>query len=146
MTKPGSGLDPDPALRPYMRIQKNDVQCCWSVTFWYGSGSRSMDPYLWLTEPDPKPAIVVSDLQGKKKFDICLLFTYFFEVTFTSFSKKKKTHKKSKNRRSQGFSYYFWLMIEGSGSVPLTNGSGRPQNKRVLWIQICGRLTIFDWW
>jgi hypothetical protein len=31
------------------------------VTFWYGSGSA--DPYLWLTEPDPDPAIFVSDLQ-----------------------------------------------------------------------------------
>jgi hypothetical protein len=31
---------------------------------------------------------------------------------------------KSQNSRNQGFSYYFCLMIEGSGSIPLTNGSG----------------------
>jgi hypothetical protein len=36
-----------------------------------------------------------------------------------------KKIKKSQNSRNQGFSYYFCLMIEGSGfgSVPLTNGS-----------------------
>ena len=45
----------------------------------------------------------------------------------------------SQNSRNQGFSYYFCLMIEGpgagvgSGSIPLTNGSGsrRPKNKHV---------------
>ncbi len=31
---------------------------------------------------------------------------------------------KSQNNRNQGFSYYFCLMIEGSGSIPLTNGYG----------------------
>ncbi len=25
-------------------------QCCGSVTFWYGSGSGSSDPYIWLTD------------------------------------------------------------------------------------------------
>jgi hypothetical protein len=40
--------------------------------------------------------------------------------------------KKSQKCRNQGFSYYFCLMIDGSGSghIPLTNGSGsrRPKN------------------
>ncbi len=44
------------------------------------------------------------------------------------------------NSRNQGFAYYFCLMIEGSGSVPLTNGSGsgsrRPKNKRIRRIRI----------
>ncbi len=31
------------------------VQCCGSVTFWYGSGSA--DPCLWPMDPDPEPAI-----------------------------------------------------------------------------------------
>ncbi len=35
-----------------------------------------------------------------------------------------KFKKKSQNSRHQGFAYYFCFMIEGSGSVPLTNGSG----------------------
>ncbi len=37
----------------------------------------------------------------------------------------------SQNNRNQGFSYYFCLMIEGSGSLPLTNGSGRSRNIRI---------------
>ncbi len=40
---------------------------------------------------------------------------------------------KSQNRRYQGLSYYFCLMVEGPGSVPMTNepgcGSGRPKAK-----------------
>jgi hypothetical protein len=47
----------------------------------------------------------------------------------------------SQNSINQGFSYYICLMIEGSesragsGSIPLTNGSGsgRPKN---TWIRI----------
>jgi hypothetical protein len=37
---------------------------------------------------------------------------------------------------NQGFSYYFCLMIEGSGSVLVTNGSGRPENIRILRIRM----------
>jgi hypothetical protein len=52
----------------------------------------------------------------------------------------------AQNSRIQGFSYYFCLMIKGSGSrsIPLTNGSGsgswRPQNIRI-WIRIRIRKT-----
>ncbi len=51
---------------------------------------------------------------------------------------KLKSHKKSQNSRSQGFSFYFRLMIEGSGSVPRTNESksGKPKNIRNLRIRI----------
>jgi hypothetical protein len=60
----------------------------------------------------------------------CLLL---FEGTFTSFFKDKKS-KRSQNSRNQSFSYYFGLLIEGSGSgsgfIPLTKGfgSGWPKN------------------
>jgi len=114
------------------------------MTFWCGSGSG--DPCLWLmdTDPDadPDPAIFVIDLQDenkkkqlKKKF-FCLLL---FEGTFTSFFKDKKSKRSHKNSRSQGFSYYFCLMIEGSGSIPLTRGSGsrRPKTMRIRWFRIC---------
>jgi hypothetical protein len=53
--------------------------------------------------------------------------------TFASFFKEKK----SQNRRNKGFSYYFCLKMEesgsvaGSGSIPLTNGSGWPNNLRI---------------
>ncbi len=40
---------------------------------------------------------------------------------------------------------YFCLMIEGSGSVSLTNGSGsgRPKDIWILWIRI--RIRNTDW-
>ncbi len=45
-----------------------------------------------------------------------------------------------KSNRNQGFSYYFCLMTEGSGSgsIPLTNGSGSrtPKNMWIRWIRI----------
>jgi hypothetical protein len=52
----------------------------------------------------------------------------------------QKTISFSQNSRNQGFSYYFFLMIEGSGSgsIPLTNGSGsrRLKNIRIRRIRI----------
>jgi hypothetical protein len=46
---------------------------------------------------------------------------------------KIKSHKEVKNSRNQGFSSYFCLMIEGSGSgsVPLINGSGSRRLKNI---------------
>ncbi len=52
----------------------------------------------------------------KKKF-FCLLL---FEGTFTSDVKNWKILKKSQNSRNQGFSYFFCLMMEGSGSRSLS--------------------------
>jgi hypothetical protein len=71
-------------------------------------------------DPDPDPAIFVLDLQGAnkklifKKF-FCLLL---FKGTFTSFFKDKKSKEvtKQQNSRNHGFSYYFCLMIDGSGA------------------------------
>ncbi len=48
---------------------------------------------------------------------------------------------KKKYTKNQGFPYNFCLLIEGfgsgSGSIPLTNGSGsrRPKNMRIRWIR-----------
>ncbi len=52
-----------------------------------------------------------------------------FKVILHNFS-KIKVIKKSQDSRNQCFSYNFCLMIERSGSVSLTNGSGRPN----IWI------------
>ncbi len=62
---------------------------------------------------------------------------YFLKVHFHHFS-KIKSQKELQNSRNQGFSYYFWMMIEGSGSIPLTNGSRseRPRNMWIRWIRI----------
>jgi hypothetical protein len=65
---------------------------------------------------------------------ILLFSSLIFKMpgTFTSFFKSQK---ESQNRRNQGFSYYFCILIEGSGSgsIPLTSGSGsgRPKNMRI---------------
>jgi hypothetical protein len=87
-----------------------------------------MDP-----DSDPDPAIVVIDLQdANKKNNLKKVFTafYFLKIHIHHFSKIKSQKETTQNSRNQGFSYYFCLMIEGSGSVPLTNGSGsrRPKN------------------
>ena len=117
-------------------------QCCGSMTFWGGSGSA--DPCLWLMDPDP--AIIVIDLQDAiKKLIFNTIFSayYFLKVHLHHFS-KIKSQKESQNSRNQGFSYYFCMMIEGSGSragsgsIPLTSGSGsgRPKNMWIRWIRI----------
>ncbi len=43
------------------------------------------------------------------------------------------------NSRNQGFSYKFWMMIEGSGYIPLTSGtgSGRPKNMWIRFLYPC---------
>ncbi len=97
-------------------------QCSGSMTFWGGSGSA--DPCLWLMDPDH--AIFVIDLQDASKkliFNTIFSAYYFLKVHLHNFS-KIKSQKESQNRRNQGFSYYFCMMIEGSGSISLTSGSG----------------------
>ncbi len=99
------------------------------MTFWggSGSGSGSADPCLRLMNPDP--AIFVIDLQdaSKKKFFVHTAY-YFLKVHLHHFSKIKSL-KESQNSRNQGLSYYFCMMIEGSGS-------GRPKNMWIRWIRI----------
>jgi hypothetical protein len=93
-----------------------------------------MDP-----DSDPDPAIFVIDLQDASKkliFNTIFSAYYFLKVHLHHFS-KIKSQKESQNRRNQGFSYYFCMMVEESGSIPLTSGSGsgtgRPKNR---WIRI----------
>jgi hypothetical protein len=85
------------------------------------------------------PAIFVMDLQdASKKLIFYTIFSayYFLRLHLHHFS-KIKSQKESQNSRNQGFSYYFCMMIEGSGSIPLASGSGsgswRPKN---MWIRI----------
>ncbi len=60
---------------------------CGSVKFWYGSGSADSDP-------DPR-------------IQIQFFASYCLKLYLHHFSKIKK----SQNRRNQGFSYYFGLMV-----------------------------------
>ncbi len=78
--------------------------------------------------------------QHKTNLKKCFSAYYFLKIHLHRFS-KIKSQKMSQNNRNQGFSYYFCLMIEGSGSgsrsIPLTNGSGsrRPKNLWIRWIR-----------
>ncbi len=62
----------------------------------------------------------------KTNFFITFSAYYFLKVHLHHFS-KMKSPKKSQNSRNQGFSYYFCLMIEGSGG---------PKNMWSRWIRI----------
>jgi hypothetical protein len=80
------------------------------MIFWFGSGSGSADPCLWLMDPDPDAdpdsAIFIIDLQeaNKKiifiKKNFCILL---FEGTFTSFFKDKKLKRSHKTVESWFF-------------------------------------------
>ncbi len=105
-------------------------QCSGSITFWYGSGSS--DPYRLLTDSAPDPALFVSDLKvANRKFFAITFWRYICIILH------REKVEKSQNSRNEGFSQYFCLMMRGSGSVPLTNGSGsgRPKILRI-WIRI----------
>ncbi len=62
-------------------------------------------------------------------------FYYYFLKMHLHHSSNIKSHAVTKEHKAR-FSYYFkyfYLMIEGSGAVPLANGSGsgRPKNLRI---------------
>jgi hypothetical protein len=72
-----------------------------------------MDP-----DSDPDPAIFVIDLQDASKklfFNTIISACYFLKLHLHYFS-KIKSQKESQNSRIQDFSYYFCMIIEGSGS------------------------------
>jgi hypothetical protein len=85
------------------------------------------DSWIRIRILDPDPAIFVIDLQhAKKKLIFNTIFSsyyYVLKVHLHHFS-KIKSQKESQNIRNQGVSYYFCMVIEGSGSIPLTSGSG----------------------
>ncbi len=65
-----------------------------------------------------------------KKILVFIAYYFLRVVIFTLFFKDEKVLKKSQNSKNKTYSYYFCLMMDGSGSwsVTLTNGSGRPKN------------------
>jgi hypothetical protein len=83
-----------------------------SMTLTYGSGSGTGS---WIR------ILLLSSLTfkmpTKNKFSLkhCSAY-YFLKVHLHHFS-KIKSQKESQNSRNQGFSYYFCMMIEGSGFV-----------------------------
>ncbi len=95
----------------------------------FGCGSRSCYFRHWPSRRQLKTNFW-------KKF-LCYLL---FEDTFTSFFKDKKSKRSHKAEGNKVFLTIFCLVIEGSRSIALTNGSGfgsrRPKNIRIRRIQI----------
>jgi hypothetical protein len=56
----------------------------------------------------------------------------FLLITFGTFTLKNRVIKKSQNSRNQGFSHFFHLMMEGSGSVQIITDPdpGGPKPKK----------------
>ncbi len=123
------GVDPDPDPRIH------------ASNWWIRIRIRILDPDLAIFD------IELQDASKKLIFLHNIFWLLLFEATFTPFFKDKKS-KKSQNSRNQGFSYYFCMMIEGSGSRAgsgsgskhVTSGSGsgsrRPKNTWIRWIRI----------
>ncbi len=107
-----------------------------------GSGSGSWIRILLFSSLTKVPA--------KKLFFNTIFSAYYFLKLHLHHFSKIKSQKESQNSRNQGFSYYFCMMIEGSGSesraksgsgsIPLTSGSrfgsGGPKNMWIWWIRI----------
>jgi hypothetical protein len=91
----------------------------------YGSGSGSGS---WYFRPWPS--------KRRQKLFFPSFSLYLVEGTFTSFFSDKKVMKKSKTVGIKVFFSYFCLMIEGSGSVPLTYGSGSRRPKNINTIKL----------
>jgi hypothetical protein len=102
----GQHQPPLPPFKPMLRI--NDI-LVW-IRIWIRG------PCLWIMDPDPDSAIFVIDLQDANKKLILkkIFFLNLFKGTFLTI-------------------FALWY-IKGSGSIPLTNGSGsrRPKN---IWIR-----------
>ncbi len=127
------------------------------MTFRGGSWSGSADPCLWLMDPDPDPrsrswirillfSSLTFKMPAKNKFFNTIFSVYYFVKLHLHHFSKIKSLKETHNSRNQGFSDYFCMMIEGSGSragnrsgsIPLTSGSGsgRPKNRWIRWVRI----------
>jgi hypothetical protein len=101
-----------------------------------------MDP-----DTDPDPSIFITDQDANKKLIKKKVFLYITFLRYFYIISKIQSQKE--NSKNQGFSYYICLMIEGSGSgsragsgsIPLTNGSGsrsgRPKNTWIRNIACC---------
>jgi hypothetical protein len=85
------------------------------LTYGSGLGSGSCYFHHW-------PSRRQQNTNKKKTF----LAYYLLKVHLHHFSKIK-----SQKEVTTGFSYYFCFMIEGSGSIPLTNGSRSRRPKKM---------------
>ncbi len=101
------------------------------------------DPLRFVTDLDPWIRTVVPLTTGSGSGSCsfrqwpsrCQPKNYFFQCYFTFWQYRNHTR-----NWNQGFSYFFCMMMEGPGSIYLTNGSGSGRSKN---LQI--RKTDFHW-
>jgi hypothetical protein len=106
------------------------------MKFWYGSGSAGSMLLTTGSGFGSGTCIFVIGLQdSNKKIIFCQSFApyYFLKVHLHHFSKIKSQKEVTKQKESRFFLLFFnfCLIIEGSGTVPLTNGSGLPKNMQI---------------
>ncbi len=123
-------------IQPYYSISPH--RNCPSIELGKRRSSFSKD-YLVLCSAmvaDPDPHYFWNWIRIRIRM-FFLLIRVLLKIHLQRFS-KIKVLKKSQYSRNQCFSYYFCLMIEGSGSDSLTegSGSGRPRNMWILRIRI----------
>jgi len=110
--------DPDPAIFVIDLQDSSKKQCCGS-----GSGIRCVfDPGIRNRFfPDPKTIFLV-----KSSISVTELLLLKAHIQHIS---KIKYQKESQNSWITDFSYYICLMIERSGTIPMTSGSGSGRPK-----------------
>jgi hypothetical protein len=79
-----------------------------------------VDPYHWITDPDPDPALFFSGFPvGQQQ----LILKSFFLMTYRRYIfislKDKKNIKKPQNCTIPGFSQFIRLLMEGPGFVQI---------------------------
>jgi hypothetical protein len=84
------------------------------IFFWYGSGSGSADPCLYIMDPDPysdlDPAIFVINLQDpNKNFFFKSFSAYYFSKVHLHYFSKINGQIEVTNSRNQGFFFLFLL-------------------------------------
>jgi hypothetical protein len=110
----------------------------WIWIWTRGSMLLTNDPN---SDPDPDPAIFVTDLQDANKKLICLKKFFCFLLFECTLDKKSKRSHKTAGIKVFHTIFCFLIEGSGSGSTPLTNGSGsgRPKN---IWIRGFGSGTL----
>ncbi len=101
------------------------------------------DPYFWLTDPDPDPALFVSDLQDAPKKCYVSFYADSFLKKHLHHSSKIKSHKKPKNSRNQDFTSVVCLLMQGSVQINYGSGCRRPNNLRILRMRFRLRNSLF---
>ncbi len=110
------------SIRILLVFTWQEKQCSGYLTFYYRSVSS--DHYLWLTDPDPRIPVPLTNgsdsgslrqwpsrCQQKIFFLPPSFFLSLFEGTFTSFFTDKMPCRSHKTVEIKGFSYYFCLTM-----------------------------------